>query len=884
MTRHEVQTGQLGLVNGIQQQRSDMVLVATPPAMFSPESRKGTLYIVTETSQDVSRGRDACELVINTIRKQFYEDSSYSITAALRKAIMAANKALYQYNFSAPQQKRAVVGVSCLIVKDLDLYIVQVTPSQIFLRAEGRLRAIPSNPAWGTNENPASLLRPRALGASLTIDADFYRATLRIGDAVLICSTNAAQILDTPTISALLNNAHPDALLASLLEECQQANVTDTHALALTIQPALSQTARSQPLSSTGLSERSRLLFNAAGDQVARLTGEAAMLFRGKAGKRERKSVSRHLERSQQEDDRMQQNYEEPLHSPNPPSDPPPLNVGESMDDRLKQLREERRIRIGGLAAAEPSDSIPPSAFLGEGSYYPPVAERTVDLSDTPGMAALGKSVRPKPVNSGSEQGPSLGERLLAPFDGLFQQVAIRGRRPAPRPNPSPSMGRRQPGLSYRRQRNPFPWMPFLLLVALVALLIVYGRSLAIDNARQQSIDELGLVEQALSAVQSASDEEQARQLLPAAEEALARVRASGAVTGTVEGQQRYDTAARDFNQLQAALLKLTYFTDLTELGSHPQAAAAATFSTIAVPPPPSGITNTVGFSSIYALDSNAGVLYRMPRDGGTFEPFLSPTDTIATGISVGQVRSMAWRIDNIVAVAQVENGPYIYYFRSNDRWNFSNLGGSEEWGNTLGKQFRLTTYLGNLYFWGVAPGQILRYRAGAQSDLYEPWISDSGRKLDAGIEIAVDGRIYILMPDGRIFVFFGGALEREITPPQVIPALIAPTAMFVTGTPETGAIFLLDTLNERVLQVDKATGEVLQQVRTPPGGPRLDQLSAFYIDDSSPRLVVYLVNGGTVYRALLPDRPPTFRDLAPAATPAPTNGTPPAELPTQVP
>src|SRR6185503_17749220 len=126
MPRNEMRSSQFGLISGIRQPSSDMVLVSEPAGLFAPEARKGQMYIVAETDQDVARGRDACQLVIRTIRKLFYEDSSYSVTSSLRKAVSAANKALYQHNFSVMAQKRAVVGVTCAVVKGNDRYIAQV--------------------------------------------------------------------------------------------------------------------------------------------------------------------------------------------------------------------------------------------------------------------------------------------------------------------------------------------------------------------------------------------------------------------------------------------------------------------------------------------------------------------------------------------------------------------------------------------------------------------------------------------------------------------------------------------------------------------------------------------------------------------------------------
>ena len=160
MPAFEAQSSQFSLISGIQQPTSDMVLETVPASFFAPEARKGRLYIFVDIEQEVPRGRDACQLVIQTICKQFYDDSSYSVTSALRKAISAANKALYEQNFSASPQRRAVLGVSCAVIKGSDVYIAQVQPAQAYLHSGTKLRALPPLPTGTTPTGTAMSFKP----------------------------------------------------------------------------------------------------------------------------------------------------------------------------------------------------------------------------------------------------------------------------------------------------------------------------------------------------------------------------------------------------------------------------------------------------------------------------------------------------------------------------------------------------------------------------------------------------------------------------------------------------------------------------------------------------------------------------------------------------
>jgi hypothetical protein len=141
---------------------------------------------------------------------------------------------------------------------------------------------------------------------------------------------------------------------------------------------------------------------------------------------------------------------------------------------------------------------------------------------------------------------------------------------------------------------------------------------------------------------------------------------------------------------------------------------------------------------------------------------------------------------------------------------------------------------------------------------------------------MAVDGNIYLLQPDGTVLVLAGGRIEREIVVGELIPPLTTVTRFFVTGPLDDGWIFLLDTLNERIIQVDKISGEVIQQMRVHPDTPlKLNQLTDIFVDDSGGRPFLYLVNGHQIIRAALPSPPPPFRpgEVGPEAParPSPT-------------
>jgi hypothetical protein len=881
MSAFETRSSQFGLVSGIRQTRSDLVLVAEPAGLFAPEARKGQLYIVAEADQDVARGRDACQLASRTIRKLFYGDSSYSVTSALRKAISAANKALYEHNFSVSPAKRAVVGVTCAVIKGNDLYIAQILPAQSYVLSDGKLRAIPTVPAWNQAESGSTaFIKPGALGASLSVEPEFYRALLRPGDALLLCSSNLARLLGPADVLRLLRAGDPAAIIDRLADFCKQNALTEAHSIAAAIRPPLSPAAQAAPLSRVGISERGLVALRRIGGWATRVTGDAALLVKGPAGRAQKRKTETRIEQARREEASLTELPEEPPHRPNPIASPRPLELGEPIEQRVARERQERRTRLG---AAEPRPSEhgepPPSMFLGEGGYLPSASsDRRIDLSDTPGMAALGRNARA----SGSQPPlePTLGERLSKPFARISSALGRIGRRRhLRRPPPSAIRNvRRGEGLSYRRQRPPFPWQPLLLTVSLVALLVLFGLNLSRESTARQTDDTLDRAEQAVNLVRHSPDEASAASRLEAAAAALTEVRSTGTVTATVENRRRYDELEREYERAVASIQRQTYFEDLSEVARHP--IPGGLFASVVVPPPPQGITNTAAFESIYMLDSNAGILYRMPRTGGAITPMLKPDDTVGP-LVVGKIMAQAWREDNIVAVAQSgDTGPFTFYFRNGGDWGYNHLAGSETW-LRAGPHFRAVNYGGNLYVWdaGAAPGladQVQKYFSGRYGEFPDPWIKDSGQqKTSNALDLAVDGNIYLLKPNGHILVFEAGAYKREIVPGGVNPAIDQAASFFVTGDPESGSIFMID-YNHRVLEIDKQTGALIQQVRVRPDSAiLLNQLTSLYVDASGSRPVLYLVDGGQILRGALPDRPPPFRPAS--KTPAPSGTSAPA-------
>jgi len=154
----ELQIDHRVVVAGTTLAESARTLVVTPAPQQLAAVARGQLFVVCEPIGPAERAEHACRIVTQRIRQTFYESDATSTASALRLAIVAANKALYQDNMRCAPAHRMTVGVTAIARLDGDLFIAQVQPAQVFLRCCNKLRAIPPHPSWEPGQSmPHSL-------------------------------------------------------------------------------------------------------------------------------------------------------------------------------------------------------------------------------------------------------------------------------------------------------------------------------------------------------------------------------------------------------------------------------------------------------------------------------------------------------------------------------------------------------------------------------------------------------------------------------------------------------------------------------------------------------------------------------------------------------
>jgi len=180
---------------------SDAVLV-TEPTTGSKARTKGSLYMVVTSRTLGGKTRDACRLVGDTIRREYYYDESAGIAIVLEKAIRAANRRL-RHSREGGGLTPGSIGVAVTVVRGNELYVATCGDADSYLIRSARLLM----PEHESGEG---------LPASDTFRIDVWRGDFSVGDSLVLCSRNLVEVVGTEELKNAVVTLHPQSAVEHL--------------------------------------------------------------------------------------------------------------------------------------------------------------------------------------------------------------------------------------------------------------------------------------------------------------------------------------------------------------------------------------------------------------------------------------------------------------------------------------------------------------------------------------------------------------------------------------------------------------------------------------------------------------------------------------------
>ena len=176
---------------------SSDALIVTEPTTGSKARSKGSLYLITTSRQLGGRTREACRLVADSIRREYYYDESAGIAIVLEKAIRASNRRLRHSREGAGLPVGAI-GIALAIVRGNELYVATCGDADGYLVRSARL-LMPEHES-GTG-----------LPATDSLKVDVWRGEFSVGDSLVLCSRNMVEVVGTEELKNAVVTLHPQS-------------------------------------------------------------------------------------------------------------------------------------------------------------------------------------------------------------------------------------------------------------------------------------------------------------------------------------------------------------------------------------------------------------------------------------------------------------------------------------------------------------------------------------------------------------------------------------------------------------------------------------------------------------------------------------------------
>ncbi|MDI3339135.1 MAG: hypothetical protein QJR03_01245 [Sphaerobacter sp.] len=779
---------------------------------------RGTRHVfaILEPVDDVPGVEVAAREVLDLMHDELARRGGQSPTAAILGAVEAANAWLCTANVDRPLAHRLRFGLTLILARDDDLYLAQVPPSQVLIGQEGELYAFPGLETWRGRRRLAEEAQP--LGLFPEIEPELYHTRIERGDLITLVSTSLARVIDlAPQEVFVAGDA--GAVADHLLGLAQTFALSDGYGAAIAVTGA---EAGARPSAEISFLRRAASMFSHL------LPEETAERLQSRA-RRSREALDRRASA---------------VHTGGTPEDGPDIDSGDAAP-------------AGPVGGADTARRFPPArhdeplvvGFPGhdpDGVYWEPHAEHG-GADDAPEAAWPDDGAFADPVDDGDhgEGRRTLTELLAGAVLALSAavvgvwQLTVNRDRPIEQPRDDGTLGLPRLGRYEDRPRLPdftgirarLPRAPVGRLTGVVALVLIVCLTGALIfsvhnsrvRAREAKIEQL--FQEAVAQRQQALEQTSplaAQAYLEAAEARIRQAQAAG--LDAVRAEQELAAIATTRDQA----LGIDRLANIQVLGG--------------VPAAPEGVSPRIFFGNgqLYVFTD---ALYRLDTDGTKLIRLLGPDDLVG-GEPVGTLLGAAWGDGSPIAFS----GTAAYLFDpATATWSRQPLG---TFGTAYAGIVQSNGYGGNLYLLSPSSGQILKFASGAFAQQPEDWTGGlAAEDLTQATDMEIDGRIYVLLADGRVLDFYRSALEHTYTP-TVTPAIH--DAVALSAQPGRPYMYVADG-EGRILRLTR-DGAVVQQFMAGAGAPSLANIRDIAVDDILG--VAYVLTDQALLQVHLPPPP----------------------------
>src|SRR4051812_46702039 len=181
---------------------SSDAIVVTEPTTGSKARTKGSLYLIVCTRTIGGKARDACRLVADVVRREYYYDESAGIAIVLEKSVRAANRRLRQSREGGSLAAYSV-GIALAVVRGNELYVATAGDADAYLIRSARLLMPEHHSGVG-------------LPAADNLRLGVWRGDFAVGDSLVLASRNLVEVVGTEELKNAVVTLHPQSAVEHL--------------------------------------------------------------------------------------------------------------------------------------------------------------------------------------------------------------------------------------------------------------------------------------------------------------------------------------------------------------------------------------------------------------------------------------------------------------------------------------------------------------------------------------------------------------------------------------------------------------------------------------------------------------------------------------------
>ena len=193
--------GQLSIKEGNwRNETPNQVAVREPKAEDAPGAGKGDLFVLAEVHGDVSDREGLERQLVEAVRDAYYLARG-SVTASLRRALLAVGEQLYYRNYRVPAEKRIVAGVAVLVMCQEDAFVAQTGSAAFFAFLGDYIRRYPARSVWLDEALPTGPVlggglevehEDPGLGVSALVEPNLHYFRVEPGDMLILADSRLA--------------------------------------------------------------------------------------------------------------------------------------------------------------------------------------------------------------------------------------------------------------------------------------------------------------------------------------------------------------------------------------------------------------------------------------------------------------------------------------------------------------------------------------------------------------------------------------------------------------------------------------------------------------------------------------------------------------------